>query len=77
MMSHNEAIEGCVTSLDGTRIGFLRQGSGPGLVLVQGAMGTAYNFNDLAGALSTTFTVYTPDRRGRGISAKAYEKGMK
>ncbi|MCY1140950.1 alpha/beta hydrolase [Actinoplanes sp. Pm04-4] len=63
---------GQVTSRDGTRIGFQRQGRGPGLVLVQGAMGTAYNFNDLARALSAHFTVYTPDRRGRGMSPKNY-----
>ena len=62
-----------VVSSDGTRIGFLREGSGPGLVLVQGAMGTAYNFRDLARALSDTFTIYRPDRRGRGLSPKPYD----
>ena len=72
-MSGNEVTEGYVTSRDGSRIGFLRQGSGPGLVLVQGAMGTAYNYRDLAQALSPNFTVYTPDRRGRGLSAKPYD----
>ena len=67
--------EGYVTSRDGSRIGFLRRGSGPGLVLVQGAMGTAYNYDDLAQLLSPSFTVYTPDRRGRGLSAKPYDSG--
>lgn len=75
MMSGNEATEGYVTSLDGSRIGFLRRGSGPGLVLVQGAGGTAYNYRELARALSPNFTVYTPDRRGRGLSAKPYDSG--
>lgn len=75
MMSGNEVTEGYVTSLDGSRIGFLRRGSGPGLVLVQGAGGTAYNHNDLAQALPPTFTVFTPDRRGRGMSAKPYDDG--
>ncbi|PWN89772.1 putative esterase/hydrolase [Acaromyces ingoldii] len=75
MASGNEVAEGHVTSRDGTRIGFQRRGSGPGLVLVQGAMATAYNFNDLAEALAPSFTVYTPDRRGRGMSAKPYDKG--
>ncbi len=56
------------TSDDGTRIGYNRIGSGPGLVLVQGAMGTAYSFRELAEALSDSFTVVVPDRRGRGMS---------
>ncbi len=57
-----------VTSKDGTKIGYYTYGSGPGIVLVQGAMGTAYNFSELAEALSSSFTVYAPDRRGRGLS---------
>ena len=73
-MSSNQVTEGYITSRDGSRIGFLRQGSGPGLVLVQGAMGTAYNYRDLAETLSPNFTVYTPDRRGRGMSAKPYDR---
>lgn len=64
-----------VTSRDGTRIGYLQQGHGPGLVLVQGAGGTAANYADLARALSPHFTVYRPDRRGRGMSPKPYEPG--
>ena len=57
-----------VTSKDGTEIGYRQFGKGPGLVLIQGAMGTAYNFQQLAEILAKDFTVYTPDRRGRGIS---------
>ncbi|TQS45094.1 alpha/beta fold hydrolase [Cryptosporangium phraense] len=63
----------CLTSRDGTRIGYQRRGDGPGLVLVQGAMGTAYNYTDLATALASNFTVYTPDRRGRGLSPRPYD----
>src|SRR3954454_6366878 len=55
-----------VASADGTEIGYELRGSGPGLVLVQGTMGTAYNFRDLADALAGSFTVVLPDRRGRG-----------
>lgn len=62
-----------VVSADGTCIGYLQQGRGPGLVLVQGAGGTAHNYADLARALSPSFTVYRPDRRGRGMSPKPYE----
>jgi hypothetical protein len=32
---------GTVTSRDGTKIGYRQSGHGPGIVLVQGAMGTA------------------------------------
>ena len=57
-----------VTSKDGTTIGYRQIGRGPGLVLVQGAMGTMQNFMELAEALENTFTVYVPERRGRGVS---------
>ena len=59
---------GYVTSKDGTRIGYRQYGHGPGIVLVQGTMGTAHNFMQLAESLADAFTVYVPDRRGRGLS---------
>jgi pimeloyl-ACP methyl ester carboxylesterase len=59
---------GAVTSQDGTRIGYRQYGQGSGIVLVQGGMGSAHNFHQLAGALADAFTVYVPDRRGRGLS---------
>jgi len=59
---------GSVTSQDGTTIGYRQYGHGPGLVLVQGGMGSAHNFAQLAEFLADTFTVYVPDRRGRGLS---------
>lgn len=71
--SDHEIVDGTVVSRDGTRIGYQRRGSGPGIVLIQGAMGTAYNYEELADALSSSFTVYTPDRRGRGMSPLAYD----
>jgi pimeloyl-ACP methyl ester carboxylesterase len=67
-------LTGSVTSKDGTAIGYRQFGHGPGLVLVQGAMGTAENFAELAQALSDAFTVYVPDRRGRGLSPLPYSK---
>lgn len=63
------------TSRDGTRIGYLRQGSGPAVVLVQGAMGVAEHYSELAGALAPRFTVLSMDRRGRGRSPKPYDAG--
>lgn len=62
-----------VESKDGARIGYRQMGSGPGIVLVQGAMGTAHNFVELAEALSDAFTVILPDRRGRGMSPRAWD----
>ena len=59
---------GSVTSADGTTIGYRRFGHGPGVVLVHGGMQAAQNFTKLALALADTFTVYVPDRRGRGRS---------
>ncbi len=60
-----------VTSADGTQIAVERQGSGPALVIVDGAgcsrlLGASL---DWAPLLSTQFTVYTYDRRGRGESS--------
>ncbi|MGN6502822.1 MAG: alpha/beta fold hydrolase [Pseudolysinimonas sp.] len=58
------------TSSDGTRIAFSREGDGPTLILVDGAMcyrafGPAKPFTE---ALRDTFTVVSYDRRGRGES---------
>src|SRR3954452_5225511 len=57
-----------IISADGTTIGYRQLGHGPGLILVHGAMQAAQNFMDLAIALADAFTVYVPDRRGRGLS---------
>jgi pimeloyl-ACP methyl ester carboxylesterase len=59
-----------VRSTDGTEIAYEVSGTGPGLVLVDGAMcqralGPA---RALAALLADTFTVYAYDRRGRGES---------
>ena len=70
-----EPSTGTVTSRDGTSIGYLRQGSGPGIVLVQGAMADVHAYSDLAAALSTSFTVISAERRGRGLSPRPYDRG--
>ncbi|WP_327139446.1 alpha/beta fold hydrolase [Nocardia sp. NBC_01327] len=57
-----------VQAPDGTRIGYRQIGTGPGLVLVHGAMMASKNFETLADLLAADFTVYVPDRRGRGMS---------
>lgn len=59
-----------VVSKDGTRIAFDREGSGPPLILVDGAM--CYRASGpmpaIAKLLTPHFTVFTYDRRGRGES---------
>jgi pimeloyl-ACP methyl ester carboxylesterase len=57
-----------VTSRDGTTIGYRQVGQGPGLVLLHGTMESSQSHLQLAEALAGTFTVYLPDRRGRGLS---------
>ena len=59
-----------VTSKDGTQIAYDRQGTGPALLLVDGAL--CYRsfgpMQGLAQLLAPYFTVYYYDRRGRGDS---------
>jgi pimeloyl-ACP methyl ester carboxylesterase len=60
-----------VTSKDGTRIGYDRQGEGAPVVLVGGAFQyRAFDprTQELAKLLAESFTVYNYDRRGRGES---------
>lgn len=59
------------TSRDGTTIAFTKRGSGPPLIIVDGAF--CYRENgpatELASRLAQHFTVLTYDRRGRGESS--------
>jgi Alpha/beta hydrolase family len=59
-----------VTSKDGTKIGYSVVGSGPALILVDGALcwRTSGPAGPLAEQLKDSFMVYTYDRRGRGES---------
>jgi len=59
---------GRVTSRDGTPIGYLKTGRGPAIVIMHGSMESARSHTLLAQALAGEFTVYLPDRRGRGMS---------
>jgi pimeloyl-ACP methyl ester carboxylesterase len=57
-----------VSSADGTRIAFWREGSGPPLLLVHGGVCDHLAWYYVAPLLAQKFTVYTFDRRGRGES---------
>jgi pimeloyl-ACP methyl ester carboxylesterase len=59
-----------VNSADGTKIAYDKQGEGPALIAVDGALCTRSSGAkpQLAGLLASRFTVYSYDRRGRGDS---------
>jgi pimeloyl-ACP methyl ester carboxylesterase len=65
---HHAYTTGSVTSNDGTVISYRRMGNGPGVVLLHGAVMSSQLFMKLGTALSDSFTVCIPDRRGRGLS---------
>ena len=57
-------------SKDGTWIAFNKTGTGPAIIIVNGALSYRAVYDDkfLVSALSKDFTIYTYDRRGRGES---------
>ncbi len=62
-----------VISKDGTRIAYSKQGTGPAVILVDGALcyrsfGPMTHLSEL---MAPHFTVYTYDRRGRGESSNS------
>ncbi|MGI8448169.1 MAG: alpha/beta fold hydrolase [Streptosporangiaceae bacterium] len=57
-----------VTSADGTVIAYEQQGSGPALIIVDGAMSTRGGKAALRAMLAPQLTVFGYDRRGRGDS---------
>jgi pimeloyl-ACP methyl ester carboxylesterase len=61
------------TSSDGTTIAYTKLGSGPPLILVDGAFCYRENgpSSQLAPLLAQHFTVFACDRRGRGASGDA------
>jgi len=67
-VTSKELKTGSVASADGTRIGYLQAGHGPAVVVLHGSMESARSHLQMAEALAGQFTVYLPDRRGRGMS---------
>lgn len=65
---------GSLTSADGATIGYRQIGSGPGLLLLHGGLQASQHYMRLAAALANSFTVYVPDRRGRGLSGPLVEQ---
>jgi pimeloyl-ACP methyl ester carboxylesterase len=67
-MSKQKYTKSSVTSKDGTVIGYRQMGCGPGVIILHGGFNTSQHMMKLGAALSDEFTVYIPDRRGRGLS---------
>ena len=65
---HTPFATGSVISADGTTIGYHQMGQGPALIMLHGANTSGLDFTQLAEGLADLFTVYLPDRRGRGLS---------
>ncbi len=74
-MANNEQkyIKDSVISKDGTAIGYRQMGSGPGLILLHGGVNASQHLMKLGTLLSDEYTVYIPDRRGRGMSGPVGE----
>ncbi len=65
-----ETLHQTIASRDGTSIAYDRQGDGPAVILVAGALCARLSWSgpELARLLAPQFTVYNYDRRGRGDS---------
>src|SRR5215813_4101014 len=65
-----ETTMNTISSPDGTTISYEKQGEGPALILVDGALSvySSGSKSELAKQLSPRLTVYGYDRRGRGRS---------
>lgn len=58
-----------VTSKDGTKIGYIKKGNGPALILVHGTTADHTRWLPIIPYFENHFTVYAVDRRGRGLSS--------
>jgi pimeloyl-ACP methyl ester carboxylesterase len=54
--------------LDGTRVRYLRAGSGPALILLHGLLGYSFSWRYTMPVLAPHATVYAPDMLGAGFS---------
>jgi pimeloyl-ACP methyl ester carboxylesterase len=69
---------GIVVSADGTRIGYRRFGREPSVILLHGGVNASQHMMELGRWHADAFTVYLPDRRGRGMSgARSSDSGRR
>lgn len=65
----SKLIRNTLTTRDGATLSYFIVGSGPGLIILHGAMNDGHGHRELAYLLSSSYTVYLLSRRGRGGSA--------
>ena len=61
-------VEECWADVDGSRMRYLRAGSGPPLVLLHGLLGYSFSWRFNIPALAQPATVYAVDLLGTGLS---------
>jgi pimeloyl-ACP methyl ester carboxylesterase len=64
-------IEECWMDFDGTRMRYLRAGSGPPLILLHGLLGYSFSWRYTMPSLAPYVTVYAPDMIGAGFSDRS------
>jgi pimeloyl-ACP methyl ester carboxylesterase len=62
-----------IEATDGTSIAVFVEGAGPALVMVHGSIADHTTFDSFIDVLGNTFTTYSMDRRGFGVSGDAEE----
>ncbi len=61
-------VEECWMDFEGSRMRYLRAGSGPALILLHGLLGYSFSWRFTMPALAPYATVYAPDMLGAGFS---------
>lgn len=67
-LGYSPGVEECWMELDGSRMRYLRTGSGPALILLHGLLGYSFSWRHTLPALSPFATVYALDMMGAGFS---------
>src|SRR5436853_7242831 len=57
-----------ISASDGTLLSYYRLGSGPGVIIIPGAMSSALSQLEVGTSLAADFTVFLFSRRSRGLS---------
>src|ERR1700745_4428933 len=67
-----EGVEECWMDFDGSRMRYLRAGSGPPLILLHGLLAYSFSWRYTLPALSPYATAYAPDLLGAGFSDRPH-----
>jgi pimeloyl-ACP methyl ester carboxylesterase len=66
----SEGVDECWMDFDGSRMRYLRAGSGPPLILLHGLLGYSFSWRYAMPALAPLRTCYAPDMLGAGFSER-------